>query len=138
MAPSVSAGAELLVVQTNNATYLGTGQPAQQWAISRLRALEAGRDLVVASTNGISGFVAADGSVIERTTSSEPAVLTATVQRASGLTLAVRIGGALQGLLAGFAVVALALALLAARRDRHRSDPGHDDAPSRALTPAGR
>ena len=138
VAPSVREGAELLVIQTNNATYLGTGQPAQQWAISRLRALESGRDLVVASTNGISGFVAADGSVIERTESSDPTVLTATVHRASGLTLAVRIGALLEWLLAGFAVVALALALWMARRDRKRSDPGRNDDQARELAPAGR
>ncbi len=138
VAPSVREGAELLVIQTNNATYLGTGQPAQQWAISRLRALESGRDLVVASTNGISGFVAADGSVIERTESADPTVLTATVHRATGLTLAVRIGALLEWLLAGLGVAALVLALWADRRDRKRSDPGRNDDQARELTPAGR
>ena len=33
-------GAQVLVVQTNNATYSGTGQPYQQMAMSRLRAVE--------------------------------------------------------------------------------------------------
>jgi apolipoprotein N-acyltransferase len=137
VAPSVRGGAELLVVQTNNATYLGTGQPAQQWAISRLRALESGRDLVVASTNGISGFVAADGSVLERTRSAEPTVLTETVHRATALTLAVRIGGWLQWLLSGLAVASLVAALWMTRRERGESAPGGDEA-SRELTPAGR
>ena len=41
-------GAELLVVQTNNAMYIHTGQIEQQFAISRLRALETGRSVVVA------------------------------------------------------------------------------------------
>jgi apolipoprotein N-acyltransferase len=138
VAPTVRDGAELLVVQTNNATYLGTGQPAQQWAISRLRALESGRDLVVASTNGISGFVAADGSVLERTSSADPVVLTATVHRATGLTLAVRIGAALEWLLSGLAAVALALALRAGRRGHRRAAPGDGDQSARALAPAGR
>ena len=143
VAPSVRDGAELLVVQTNNATYLGTGQPAQQWAISRLRALESGRDLVVASTNGISGFVAADGSVMERTTSSDPVVLTATVHRATGLTLAVRMGAALEWLLSGLALVAVLLGLLASRRERRRADlhgGDQDDGgrSARTLAQAGR
>jgi apolipoprotein N-acyltransferase len=54
-------GAQFLVVQTNNATYLGTAQPDQQWAISRMRAVETGKDVVVASTDGISGVISADG-----------------------------------------------------------------------------
>ena len=137
VAPSVREGAELLVVQTNNATYLGSGQPAQQWAISRLRALESGRDLVVASTNGISGFVAADGTVLQRTSSSEPVVLADTVRRASGLTLAVRIGGLLEWLLAGLGAMAVVLAVLQQRRDRRR--PARDEGePTHLLTPAGR
>ena len=129
VAPSVRDGAELLVVQTNNATYLGTGQPDQQWAISRLRAMEAGRDLVVASTNGISGFVAADGSVLSRSHSADPQVLTATVRRATGLTWGVRFGGLLQWLLAGLAVAALVVAGWSARRERLRSrDTGGEPA----------
>ncbi|MGA8210828.1 MAG: apolipoprotein N-acyltransferase, partial [Nocardioidaceae bacterium] len=62
----VRGGADVIVVPTNNATYIGTGQVAQQFAMSRLRAIETGRSVVVASTNGISGIVAPDGSVVQR------------------------------------------------------------------------
>ena len=62
----VDGGADVIVVPTNNATYTGTGQVEQQFAMSRLRAIETGRYVVVASTNGISGVVAPDGSVVER------------------------------------------------------------------------
>ncbi len=146
VAPAVRDGAEVLVVQTNNATYLGTGQPAQQWAISRLRAMEAGRDLVVASTNGISGFVAADGSVVSRTNSADPAVLTADIRRATGITWGVRLGGPLEWGLSGLAVVALVLALVGVRRERAAAqgtgtetgrDPGPGGAPDPELAPAG-
>ncbi len=58
----VDGGAELLVVQTNNATYMGTGQVEQQFAIARLRAVEVGRYVAVVATNGVSGIVAPDGS----------------------------------------------------------------------------
>ena len=116
IAPAVEAGAELLVVQTNNATYQGTGQPEQQWAISRMRALEAGRDLVVASTNGISGVVAADGSVLTRSTTKDPVVLTANVQLADGLTPAVRFGSLLEKALALLGVLAIGAAIVLGRR----------------------
>ena len=62
----VDDGADVIVVPTNNATYTGTGQIEQQFAMSRLRAIETGRYVVVASTNGISGIVAPDGHVVER------------------------------------------------------------------------
>ncbi len=62
----VDGGADVIVVPTNNATYTGTGQIEQQFAMSRLRAIETGRYVVVASTNGISGIVAPDGHVVER------------------------------------------------------------------------
>ena len=44
-------------MQTNNATYYGTAQPEQQWGIEQVHAVETGRDVVVASVNGISGFL---------------------------------------------------------------------------------
>ncbi len=60
----VQDGGQVIVVQTNNATYAGTGQLDQQFAISRYRAIESGRQVVVASTDGISGFFAGDGTVL--------------------------------------------------------------------------
>ncbi len=57
----------LLVVQTNNATFGYTAESEQQFAISRIRAIEHGRSVVHVSTVGVSGFVAPDGSVSEKT-----------------------------------------------------------------------
>ena len=56
---STPAAPSLLVVQTNNATYGRTGQPEQQLAMSRLRAVEHGRAVLVAATSGISAIIAA-------------------------------------------------------------------------------
>ena len=53
--PGLAAGAQLVTVQTSNATFIHTTQIEQQFAISRLRALETGRYVVVAATNGVSG-----------------------------------------------------------------------------------
>ena len=65
----LAAGADpsLLVVQTNNATFGYTAESEQQFAISRIRAIEHGRAVVHVSTVGVSGFVAPDGSVTEKT-----------------------------------------------------------------------
>ena len=57
----------LLLVQTNNATFGYTAESEQQFAISRIRAIEHGRSVVHVSTVGVSGFVAPDGSVTEMT-----------------------------------------------------------------------
>ena len=55
-------GAELLVVQSSNATFIHTDQIDQQFAITRLRAIETGRWVAVATTNGVSGVIAPDGA----------------------------------------------------------------------------
>ena len=104
----------LLVVQTNNATYMGTGQVEQQFAISRLRAIETGRHVVTVATNGISGIVAPDGSVVERATPRETVVMEADLPLRSGLTPAVRFGGALE---VGLLLVAAGALLVAGLRD---------------------
>ena len=65
----LAAGDEesLIVVQTNNATFGYTDESEQQFAISRIRAIEHGRSVVHVSTVGVSGFVAPDGTVSEKT-----------------------------------------------------------------------
>jgi apolipoprotein N-acyltransferase len=88
----VDGGGRLIVVQTNNATYAGTGQLDQQFAISRYRAIESGRQVVVASTDGISGFFAADGSVVSRSQVHTQVVLEHDVTLASGITWGMRLG----------------------------------------------
>ncbi|MBG0823644.1 apolipoprotein N-acyltransferase [Planomonospora sp. ID91781] len=64
---TVRTGASPLVVQTNNATYALTGLPAQQLAMSRLRAVEHNRAVVTAAITGISASVTPEGEVVWRT-----------------------------------------------------------------------
>lgn len=67
---SVAGGAQLLVVQTNNATYMRDGQlgeTLQQMDMARVRAVEHDRAAVVASTTGISAIIAPDGSLTATT-----------------------------------------------------------------------
>ncbi len=61
----VRAGAEIIVVQTSNAIYSKTHQLEQQFAVSRLRAIETGKPVIVAAINGVSGIIAPDGTVLQ-------------------------------------------------------------------------
>ena len=112
----VLGGAEVLVVQTNNATYNGTGQPPQQMAMSRLRAVEHGRAVLVAATSGISAVVAPDGSVVARAPERTARTLVARVPLQTGTTPATRLGSAPEWLLAGLAGAGLALGMSRRRR----------------------
>ena len=73
---TINSGAQVITVQTNNATYGNTTQPEQQFAITRFRAIETQRAFLVASTSGISGLIQNDGSVSGRTNQFESAIVT--------------------------------------------------------------
>jgi apolipoprotein N-acyltransferase len=119
----IDDGAQMLVVQTNNATYTGTGQLEQQFAISRYRAIETGRTVVVAATNGISGIIAPDGSVIVQTDQRTRAVLDEQVALADGITWGVRLGFWVEALISLAALVLLARTYLGRRRSAGRLAP---------------
>ncbi|MGH3873145.1 MAG: apolipoprotein N-acyltransferase [Pseudonocardiaceae bacterium] len=89
---SVRSGAQLLAVPTNNATFGFTEMTYQQQAISRVRAVEHGRTVLVAATSGVSAVIAADGTVEQRTKLFTPDALVARVPLRSGTTLATRLG----------------------------------------------
>ena len=54
---------QLLVVQTNSATFGKSPQNAQQLAITRIRAIEYGRDILSVSTTGVSAFIDHRGKI---------------------------------------------------------------------------
>ncbi|WP_125775938.1 apolipoprotein N-acyltransferase [Antribacter gilvus] len=64
---SVQRGAEVLIVPTNNASFGFTAESTQQLAISRMQAITTGRSTVQISTVGVSGIIAADGTLLEST-----------------------------------------------------------------------
>ncbi len=122
-------GGRILTVQTNNATYGRTGQPEQQLAMSRLRAVEHGRAVLVAATSGISAVVSPDGTVVSQLPEFVPGTLVADVPLRDSLTLADRVGAVPEWLATGAAVAVLLLVLLGAARRRDdgdvRSGPTH-------------
>ncbi|MEW2359293.1 apolipoprotein N-acyltransferase [Spirillospora sp. NPDC029432] len=98
----VAAG-ELMVVQTNNATYGRTSLPPQQIAMSRLRAVEHGRTILVAATSGISAIVAPDGRMIDKSREFVPDIQVASVPARTERTLADRAGALPEWALAALA-----------------------------------
>jgi apolipoprotein N-acyltransferase len=87
----VTAGANLLAMQTNDATFEvdgQTGESQQQLAMARIRAIESDRSVVVASTTGVSAIVAPDGRLITHSGTWQRAVLEARVPLVTHRTLA--------------------------------------------------
>lgn len=64
---AVALGGEVLVVQTNNASFGWSDESTQQLAMSRLRAVEHGRATVQISTVGVSAIIAPNGVVTRST-----------------------------------------------------------------------
>jgi apolipoprotein N-acyltransferase len=110
--PLVRAGAQVIVVSTNNRSYRRSANSAQHLAIGQMRAAETGRPVVQASISGISAVVDANGVVHDRTQLFRPTVVEATVTATTGETPYVRYGEWVTGanllVLAGAAVFALA------------------------------
>jgi apolipoprotein N-acyltransferase len=111
---AVHAGGQVLVVQTNNATYGRTGQPEQQLAISRVQAVTSGRATLVAATSGISAVIGPDGALLWRTEEFTDDTTVADVPMRAELTPAMRVGALPEAI----AAVALLALVLAARRRR--------------------
>ena len=108
---TMTNGAQVLVVQSNNATYGGTGQIEQQFAITRARAMESRREIAVATTNSVSGFIDRDGRVVDRTSEFTSAGFVKAMPLRSTLTPAVVLGAWPAWLLSLLALVAVALAV---------------------------
>ncbi|MGB9112336.1 MAG: nitrilase-related carbon-nitrogen hydrolase, partial [Acidimicrobiales bacterium] len=82
----VEHGGQLLVVETNTASY-GTSQvPAMELAASRLQAVAEGRTLVQSATTGYSAVVAPNGSVTHESVLGRPDLITASVALRDGRT----------------------------------------------------
>jgi apolipoprotein N-acyltransferase len=108
---SVLAGAQVLTVPSNNATFNET-MSVQQLAFGRLRAVEHNRFVIVAGTTGISAIIAPDGRVLAHTGWFEPAYLDMAIRLKTQLTVATQWGPWVQGLLVVVGIGALIAAIL--------------------------
>lgn len=118
----------LLVVQTNNATFGYTAESEQQFAISRLRAIEHGRSVVHVSTVGVSAFIRPDGSYEDKTRLFTAAAAHARPVIRSAVTVSDRIGDLPEYVAAGLALLLVAASRLQrGRAARVQADPREEE-----------
>jgi len=114
----------LLVVQTNNATFGYSAESTQQYAISRVRAIEHGRSVAHVSTVGVSGFINPDGTTTPTTELFTAAQPVDDVVLRSGLTVSDRLGPWVEWTSGGLLLLAVGWRLL--RRPTGRLE-GHPE-----------
>jgi apolipoprotein N-acyltransferase len=107
--------ADALVNVTNDAWFGHSTARYQHFQIARMRALEAGRYLIRAANNGVTGVIGPHGEVVARAPEFEPYILKSSVTPRSGLTPYARVGNWLVVMLA---TVALAYGLWMSVRGR--------------------
>ena len=131
---AVTGGADLLTVPTNNATFGETSMTYQQQGMSRLRAIEHDRAVVIAATSGQSAVIAPDGTVLDRTGALyTPGVLVDRVPLRTTTTLATRLGAGPEWVLAALGVAAV---VVGAVRGRRRTGGPGTPTPTRRETSA--
>jgi len=113
--------ATLLANVSNDAWFGGSVAPHQHLQIARMRALEAGRDLVRTTNTGITAVIAASGRVEQKIPQFDPAVLKGSVQPRTGLTPYALSGNAT---IVVFLLASLGIGALA-RVVRRRSEARH-------------
>lgn len=89
---TVEAGAELISVPSNNATFDRSEMTYQQLAMSRVRAVEHSRSVTVPVTSGVSAVIRPDGRIVQKTGMFTPASLVDEVPLRTGQTPATRLG----------------------------------------------
>ncbi len=115
---TVTAGAELIVVQTNNATFDRSPESAQQLAMVRLRAVEHGRAAIMSSTSGVSATVTARGEILDESGLFTQATFVRSMRLGEHRTLATIVGGIPEAVLSLLAVLPLIIGLWLRRRAR--------------------
>lgn len=116
----VLAGADVLVVGTNNSSFGDGPMSRQHLAFSRLRAVETGRWVVHAGISGISGFVSPEGELSQATELFTPATPRMSVPLVDGLTPAMRLGGLVPWVAQALTAAAVAVLVVQAVRARTR------------------
>ncbi|MET9539626.1 apolipoprotein N-acyltransferase [Streptomyces sp. NPDC006553] len=104
---TVTHGAQLISVPSNNATFGRSEMTYQQLAMSRVRAVEHSRSVVVPVTSGVSAVIRPDGEIVAETKMFTPDVLVEKVPLRSSLTPATRMGTLPEALLVALAAAGL-------------------------------
>ncbi|MFE4306008.1 apolipoprotein N-acyltransferase [Streptomyces sp. NPDC056891] len=104
---TVTHGAQLISVPSNNATFGRSEMTYQQLAMSRVRAVEHSRAVVVPVTSGVSAVIRPDGEIVAETKMFTPDVLVEKVPLRSSLTPATRMGTLPEALLVALAAAGL-------------------------------
>ncbi|MGP6173227.1 apolipoprotein N-acyltransferase [Corynebacterium sp. A21] len=108
---AVLNGAQILTTPTNNATFGFTKMTYQQLAMSRMRAIELDRAVVVPATSGVSAIVHPDGSVSQRTQIFSADTLVEELPLRDSLTFSARWGSVVQLFLVMIGVICVIAAL---------------------------
>ncbi len=127
---TVTHGAQLISVPSNNATFGRSEMTYQQLAMSRVRAVEHGRSVVVPVTSGVSAVIMPDGKIVQKTKMFTPDVLVAEVPLRSSLTPATRLGTWPEGILMLLAVGGVGWVVartVRARGQRHGEPERHEE-----------
>jgi apolipoprotein N-acyltransferase len=122
---TVTGGADILAVQTNNATF-DEAEARQQLAMVRLRAVEHGRESLMVSTVGVSAFVDTAGRVRASTGFNVDAVVVREMRAGHTRTLATRSGHRPEMAAVALAVIALVGAWPLRRRRPGRTDTSEE------------
>jgi apolipoprotein N-acyltransferase len=123
---SVEAGATVLAVPSNNATFGFSEMTYQQLAMSRVRAVEHDRPVIVATTSGVSATVTPDGTVTASTREFTPDVLVDRTTLKDTTTLATRLSAVPEWVLVALGVVAVGVGVVARRRTGTRVGKDED------------
>ncbi|MFF7714308.1 apolipoprotein N-acyltransferase [Streptomyces sp. NPDC007988] len=115
---TVTHGGRLISVPSNNATFGRSEMTYQQLAMSRVRAVEHSRAVVVPVTSGVSAIIRPDGTIVQQTRMFTPDALVAEVPLRSSLTPATRLGTLPEGVLAALALGALGWVARARAKER--------------------
>jgi apolipoprotein N-acyltransferase len=119
---AVRAGAQLLTVPTNTASYSTSQVPTQELATAKLQAIQEGRDLVQTSPTGFTTVIDHRGHVLARSTLGSQQVIEATPALRTGLTPYARAGDV--PVLGASGLAILAAWGLEVRRRRRRTPAG--------------
>ncbi|HEX2089345.1 MAG TPA: apolipoprotein N-acyltransferase [Actinomycetota bacterium] len=123
----VARGANLMVVSTNDSSFLRTVASREHVMMSQLRAVETGRWIVHAAISGHSAFVNPEGHVVARTPLFTRTILRREVPTSTVRTVYVRFGDWLPLASAVAALVGVGLGARRRMRPRRATPPGAED-----------